>query len=271
MVAFLFWNLNRRPLSEAIANIVARHHIDVVILCECCVTPVDLLRSLNVGAETSYRYAPGIGCKRVEILARFPGEFIRPVYETDRLSVRHIVLPGAMDILLAAVHFPSKLHWRDNSQVLECVELADQIRDVERHVGHSRTVLVGDLNMNPFEEGVVGAKGLHGVMTRRIATTGSRVVQGRQYPFFYNPMWGLFGDRWDSPPGTYYRSASEQTVFFWNMFDQVLIRPELLSCFDQHSVEVVQSDGQMSLLSPEGTPDTEVASDHLPLVFQLRL
>lgn len=84
-------------------------------------------------------------------------------------------------------------------------------------------------------------------------------------------MWGLFGDRRDSPPGTYYLSASEQTVFFWNMYDQVLIRPELLSCFDPDSVEVVQSDGRVSLLSPDGTPDTRIASDHLPLVFQLQL
>ena len=67
--------------------------------------------------------------------------------------------------------------------------------------------------MNPFEEGVVGAKGLHAVMTRRIAAKGSRVVQGKEYPFFYNPMWGLFGDRQDSPSGTYYYSASEHTCF----------------------------------------------------------
>lgn len=187
MVAFLFWNLNRKPLSESVASIAARHEVDVVILCECCVTPIDLLRSLNAGTETSYRYAAGIGCQRVEILARFPSEFIRPIYETDRLTVRHLALPGATDILLAAIHFPSKLHWSEKGQVLECVELADQLRDLERQVGHSRTVLVGDLNMNPFEDAVIGAKGLHAVMTRRIATKGSRIVQGREYPFFLQP------------------------------------------------------------------------------------
>ena len=160
MVAFLFWNLNCKPLSASVASIASRHQVDVVILCECAITPVDLLRNLNAGPETSYRYAPGIGCKRIEILARFPSEFIRPLYETERLTVRHLALPGATDILLAAIHFPSKLHWSEKSQVLECIELADQIRDVERRVEHSRTVLVGDLNMNPFEKGVVGAKGL---------------------------------------------------------------------------------------------------------------
>ena len=109
-------------------------------------------------------------------------------------------------------------------------------------------------------------------MTRRIAAKGSCVVQGREYPFFYNPMWGLFGDRRDSPPGTYYYSASEHNVFFWNMFDQVLIRPELLSFFDPESVEVVQiRRASFSALRRRDCPDTGFASDHLPLIFQLRL
>jgi hypothetical protein len=64
-------------------------------------------------------------------------------------------------------------------------------------------VLVGDFNMNPFQEGVVAANGLNAVMARRVAARRrTRVVQEREYPFFYNPMWGHFGDvvGWDVVP-----------------------------------------------------------------------
>jgi hypothetical protein len=84
-------------------------------------------------------------------------------------------------------------------------------------------------------------------------------------------MWGLFGDRTDSPPGTYYYASSEQRVFFWTMFDQVLIRPDLLPRFDPKDLEILHSDGTASFLTTDGTPDATTASDHLPLLFRLSL
>jgi len=187
------------------------------------------------------------------------------------MTVRHLKVPGLNDIFLACIHFPSKLYCDDASQAMECTAIAEIIRSVERRFGHERTVLVGDLNMNPFEDGVVSASGFHGVMARRVAEAGTRIVQGRKYPFFYNPMWACFGDRPSGPPGTYYYGGSTQKVLFWNMFDQVMIRPDLLPCFDNDSLQVLQSDGINSLLSSDGRPNINMASDHLPLVFGLNL
>ena len=39
---------------------------------------------------------------------------------------------------------------------------------MENKAGHKRTVLVGDLNMNPFETGLVTASGLNATMTRKL-------------------------------------------------------------------------------------------------------
>ena len=44
--------------------------------------------------------------------------------------------------------------------------------------------------MNPFEAGVVGAAGLNATMARSQALKEFCTVRGRQYQFFYNPMWG---------------------------------------------------------------------------------
>jgi hypothetical protein len=125
--------------------------------------------------------------------------------------------------------------------------------------------------MNPFEDGVVSANGLHGVMTRSIAEKRTRVVQSQEYPFFYNPMWGLLGDSTPGSPGTFYYSGAEHRTYFWNMFDQVLIRPDLLPLFDNEELEIPESDGEVSFLSDKDLPDKNVASDHLPVTFKLAL
>jgi len=122
--------------------------------------------------------------------------------------------------------------------------------------------------MNPFEDGVVSTNGFHGVASRRIAEKRKRTVQKREYPFFYNPMWNFFGDATPGPPGTYYYKESD---FFWNMFDQVLVRPDLLPFFSNEDLKILTSDGNTSFLSSQGVPDVNVVSDHLPIFFKLEL
>jgi len=238
---------------------------------EFSIEPSHLLICLNSNNKYHYFYSPTIGCEKIHIFTRFKIDFIQPIYESERLTIRHLTLPGLLDIILAINHFPSKLYWEPASQSLECVALADTIKYVENQVGHSRTVLVGDLNMNPFEDGVVGASGLHAVMSRTIAKKGSRIVQSKQYPFFYNPMWNFFGDATPGPPGTYYYDRSEHKVYFWNIFDQVLIRPELIDFFDNDEMKIIESDGEISFVTHHGFPDVNNISDHLPIFFKLNL
>lgn len=271
MTSFLFWNLNKNPLESLIANMAINRRVDVVMLAECEISPDTLLRSLNSINPASYHYAPNRACEKIEVFCRFSNAFIQPIYETERLTVRHLNLPGAVDALIGITHLPSKLYWSEASQAMECVELSDALLAAEEQVGHSRTLLVGDLNMNPFEDGVVSARGLHGVMSREVAKKRVRTIQAREYPLFYNPMWSLMGDMSPGPPGTYYYSSAEYKVFFWNMFDQVLVRPDLLPRFNDSTLEIVLSDGHTSLLAPNGIPHGKVASDHLPLFFELDL
>jgi hypothetical protein len=118
---------------------------------------------------------------------------------------------------------------------------------------------------------MVGADALHAVMSRHIAARATRLVAGEERRFFYNPMWNHFGDHPPCPPGTYYYRGSNQVVFFWNMFDQVLIRPDLLEFFRDEDLSILDSAGGTQLLTAGGTPDTSIGSDHLPILFRLLL
>lgn len=130
-------------------------------------------------------------------------------------------------------------------------------------------MLVGDLNMNPFERGLVSSVGLNAVMSRRIAARATRTVQDRSYPLFYNPMWGKFGDLESDTAGSYFYDNAQHVNYFWHIFDQVLLRPELAKRFNSDRLSVVKSVGARSLVRPNGRPDSTLYSDHLPIVFEL--
>jgi hypothetical protein len=262
---FLFWNLNRKPLATLIADLAEEHRIDLIILAECEVDPATMLRTLN---RTSARFYLTKGlCPYIAIYVGFPGQFTQTTFESERISIRTIHLPARNPVLLTAVHLPSKLHWSGESQSIECADLARQIDLEEQKAGHRRTILVGDFNMNPFEAGVAG--GLHSVMSRQVASRGIRTVQGREYPFFYNPMWCHFGDASSHTAGSYYYDAGEHVNHYWNMFDQVLLRPELASRFDSASLRILRTIGSLPLVRSDGRPDQQVGSDHLPLMFEV--
>lgn len=125
--------------------------------------------------------------------------------------------------------------------------------------------------MNPFERGFVAANGFHAAPTKVLARRGSRVVDGERYSLFYNPMWGKFGDRQDGPPGTYYYDKSRLSEYFWHMFDQVLIRPELVEQFQNSSLEIISKIGGTDLLDRSGQPNSKDLSDHLPIKFTFDL
>jgi hypothetical protein len=227
-----------------------------------------MLRALNRDHKNGFHFSAGVS-KAVLIFTGFSRDFLRPAFESDRVSIRRLALPARHELLLAVAHLPSKLHWSDDSQAFECTELARQIMVEEDKGGHRRTVLVGDLNMNPFEAGVVAANGLHSVMSRRVAGRRVRTVQGREYRFFYNPMWAHFNDAGSDTAGSYYYDNAEHVNYFWNMFDQVLIRPELAERFDSNQLRIVTSVGTRSLVRSDGRPDDTQFSDHLPIVFEL--
>lgn len=152
MINFLFWNINRKPLEKIISNLTLKHQVDVLVLAECQIPVEIMLSALNQGS--AQYYFPYTQCEKITIFTRFSRRFLTPIFETGRWTIRRLKLPERTDILLAAVHLPSKLHWSKESQMFECAQLAGDIIKVEKRVGHARTVLVGDLNINPFEEGV---------------------------------------------------------------------------------------------------------------------
>jgi hypothetical protein len=266
--SFLFWNVNRQPVEGHLAALASHHDVDVLILCECEMEHGVLAGALNADILRAFEPVEGQSTF-ARLYSRLP--FLAPLEDSRRLASWRLVLPGSEEVLLIVVHLRSRLHCEAADKQNEGVRIGRRIRELEDKVGHHRTILVGDFNMNPFEEGMIGTEGLHSVMSNAVARKGSRKVQGQEYLFFYNPMWGRFGDGSPGPCGTYYHDKGKDSCYYWNMFDQVLLRPELLDRFDVNRLCVPVSAGTASLVKDDGRPDRAGASDHLPIVFEFDL
>ena len=131
-----------------------------------------------------------------------------------------------------------------------------------------KTIIVGDVNENPYETGCLGADRFHGIPVYQDAMRKYRTIMDERFEMFYNPMWNLFGD-FNSPPGTYYYAGSNPKCSYWHIFDQVMIRACLKSEFVKSSLEIISKAGEKDLLDIKGYPDIKY-SDHLPIVFQIR-
>jgi hypothetical protein len=253
-----------------IAGLQRDQDADVVVLAECSDGVLgSVLRTLNpLGQPPGFRIVST--ASRVKILIR---KTITQETEADHHAYYSILRLGRgtqSEVTLAAVHMVSLLE-KDSPHIdKEITQFAEAIRKAEDAIGHTRTVVLGDLNAHPFSDGVAASIGLHGVMSRIVADRGERRAAHRAYPFFFNPMWRFYGDASAQPPGTYYREpAGDHTGYYWHLFDQTLIRPSLLPYYQDDSVCIVTVTGGTPLAGADLAPNRAIGSDHYPIRIRL--
>ncbi len=280
-VSFLFWNIRKALGTRFYESLgrLARQDIDVFLFAEP--PPVDdrLLTAMNGEGHRHFSRIVG-GNRRLMLFARVPNSTWSNRYTdrtSNRITAHELTIDGHLSILLigAHLHSPNNLSLADRAEWVR--QLMPEIREVESDVGHSRTVLVGDLNMNPFDAGLIETSAFHALMSRALVDTVRRMKSRRSYLPFYNPMWSLLGDQriglfdqQSRPAGTFFHENYQAlSGHFWQMFDQVLLRPELMDSLTR--LEILESDGRSRLISRSGRPRRSAISDHLPLRFDLVL
>jgi hypothetical protein len=269
MVGFLFWNVKKQARPDLIRGICDEHSVDILALAEVGDDVGPILDALNHEAPQQFHEIISVA-KRVRIFSRLPEDAVELISDDEYIFVRRIIPPVGEDALLVAVHLPSKMYSQRHEQVFDAVRVVEAIEAAEEKVGHNRTIVMGDLNMNPFEDGLVASDALHAVMDRRVAQSISRKVKGQVKKFMYNPMWKFFGNGVSGPAGTYFGSGGEQVRFYWHIFDQVLLRPDLLKYFSDNEVKIIDSVGSTSLLNGSGRINKKI-SDHLPIFAAVQL
>lgn len=261
---YLFWNTNKQYINEYIEKLAIKNRYDIIILAEYCDNVLGLLKSLECNGMRMYKIKT-IGCKRITLLSKTKPASIIHCNETAYYTIKIIRMSNAEKQIIGAVHMPSKLHAEDEDRRIEISDMKANIEKLESKFRTNNTVLVGDFNANPFDGCMTKVTGLHSVSSRDVAYRIEREVKGRKYSMFYNPMWNKFGD-FEGVAGTYYYSHSNSEEIFWNIFDQVIIRPQLIERFEQKNLNIITRVEEKSLLNGN---NKIVISDHLPIEFSI--
>jgi len=144
-------------------------------------------------------------------------------------------------------------------------EFHHDIRIKETEHKCNNTIAIGDFNVNPFDTLCISASVMHGIPYRdEVINKPDRIVRKNRYEKFYNPTWKFFGIA-EAPYTTYYYDMSGYAAnYYWNAFDQLMIRPALVESFDENKFKIIKKVGNHLLLKDQ-KPDKISYSDHLPL------
>lgn len=260
---FMFWNTHKnRKINATICDIVWEHNINIIILAEYDDDMSMLINQLESNNIYMGQYFTK-GCDRIVILGDLSD--VTPGIQAEKYSIQII----QDKYILCAMHLISQIYSGNSEKRRILIQsIKTEIENLEKKLKTDYTILTGDLNEDPYDDGCLIASNFHGLPCKNDAKRGFRTIEKHSFSMFYNPMWNFFGD-YTSPPGTYYYDGSQPRDSFWHIFDQVLIRPSLIKYFEEKSLEIITSTNSYSLLDKNGRPD-KTYSDHLPIVFEIK-
>lgn len=269
MAVLMFWNLGGRQNATAIHDLCQAYDVDVLLLAEAAAPSTEFMAALNGprGTPRPLWELPHLE-SRIRAFTRYPPQCVSPAFDDAHVKILHLRPPIGRPLLIVAAHLPSKLWAGKEDQQYRVRQLRGDIAAQEAKFGHQNTVIIGDLNANPFEDTLTAADGLHGVMDRNVAMRRPPRIRGQSWDYFYNPMWSRLGDGSPGPSGTYWRAGTGLITYYWNTFDQVLLRPALLPFYDPATLVVPEEAGGHRIL---GDGNGNALSDHLPITIELAI
>lgn len=260
--------------------------IDVVVLQEASG------KFVNTVLGTSYEelaYPQGKPGQGVRIFLRrrmFVYDFVRFTSLRKLVFVRLQLLTGSEEFNVAAVHLHSKVGNTERQQQWKNKALLHKLEAWEEEVQSlGNTVVVGDLNANPFEANLLDPYLLRGQPNRKLigqlqAFPLKASLSKKQLDFWYNPMWNLLGDvdtrtGAERPTGTYFRHVRDETGH-WSLLDGFLVRPSLMNRVVHEELAIVERTTSTEFIKPfilvaDESLLTGDLSDHLPVKFTLLL
>ena len=273
MTTFLFWNLNgKRQLTGSLGTLCQELSVNVVAIAEPPADRGELLDDLSRKLGDVSVPQPRVGESRVEVAYRAETVAMTEKHRAKYWSLYELIPSGSNAMILAVAHLPSKMgqgFQRSEDRLVLLQQLRSDIRDVEQKLNNKRSIVIGDLNQNPFDDALVHATGMNAVMSKEIALRMHCTIMGKTYDYFYNPMWSLIGNESVGPPGTYYYRESGHVRYYWHSLDQVLLSPAVVAAYTSTEASIVSEISGRSLLNRNGRPDTRRFSDHLPIVLKV--
>ncbi len=267
-INFLYWNANNNNISSYIVDACVENSINVLILAEHKNIDISyLIRKLR--DNNLFFKVEKIDPHSRILLMHNTNNQINILKESKYYSVFNIK-DNDERYLIFALHLPSKYAQERSDLNMYTSQIVREFAQLEEERKTEKSLVVGDFNMNPFDDGMVSSLGFNAVMCPTIANKRSRKVLFENRKFYYNPMWHLMGNDSNTCKGTFYYPNATKS-YYWYTYDQVIIRPDLINKFDINDLKILNVINKNSLVNKSNLPDKISISDHLPIKFKIKL
>jgi len=238
--------------------------VDLLVLAEYRDNLHELCKLASTGETVKYAPIPNDGgCERIKGIIK-KCYTIESLHESTHYQIVKTAV-GSCNLLIAMVHNVSKIRPLQSLQNEILRQFHHDIIECEGVHDCYNTLAIGDYNVNPFEEACISAAFMHSIPFCEEAMR----KPGKRFPhWFYNPTWKFFGAR-GIPYTTYYYNKGDIVKYYWNAFDQVMIRPSLIGAFDENELKIITHTKNHNLLY-RGKPNRKMYSDHLPLYCSVK-
>lgn len=273
-VKFLSWNINKKPAQfiSKIKKIIT--NIDILLLIENTQVSDSVIEQ-ELGLK---RLNSKININETEFTPKFYSKFDENEFEfvgisvSKRLVFTSLKFYNTEEVIICGIHFPSKKNYNELQQLEIAKEYVLEIEDLEKIKSNTKTLIFGDFNMNPYELGMSEYSAFNATLSEFEAKKKIKEFHYKKYSYFYNPMWSFLGDRnhltgEKKIPGSYYYNQKP----YWNIFDKVIMRPDIIDFFDFSSLKLIENLGDEKIVNDNFFIDTNEYSDHLPLSFKIKL
>ena len=169
---YLFWNLNKKPITQNIVRAVTSYAVDVLLIAETDykTRPNLLVQALNDlphgTGENEFSFVSASSEARVQIYSRLKNPQWQLRASRTYYDIWEFGSDAGNSLFLAAVHFPSIQIDQGDGQRRVSFEL---IQDLQKQASASNqlwetfpVVVCGDFNANPFDPGISGVSGFMG-------------------------------------------------------------------------------------------------------------
>jgi len=261
---FIFWNINKKPLVDELAELIYESQCDLCVLAESNEEIVEqVILCLNEKYEIECSLFDNPGCDRITFIMIGQLE-ISLLNQNEYFSL--VKIRGNKEDLIAGfVHFPSQLYATMESIGALCATLHGQVAEEERRFNIHMSLLMGDFNVNPFDRPMISFRSLGATNGQQCSLRGTISSYGDAKELFYNPMWTLYA-KYKERPGSYRYTTTTNHVLTWHFLDQVIIRPSLIDYFDFDILSLIMGTRNFNYLNQNQFPKS---SDHLPLMCEI--
>ena len=268
-IKYIFWNIKGKNLFEPIVRLILENNIDIIALTETDLLDVHcLINELRLNNQ-DWKLVEICPVSDIKLLAK---RDIRILVHEESKRFSTYKLYNENDLyLLNVLHLDSAMYKDESARSQKATYISQILRKTEESMFKNqeyKTITIGDFNLQPYSQGVIGYYGFNATMSKSKAKNITRKVDDEQKYFYFNPMWKLMGDN-RLVQGTYYNNSDQQDrSMFWYTFDQLLIRPFLIDKFNWDFFEIIEGTRNYSFIK-NGIINKMQYSDHLPLKFEI--